>query len=93
MERPLDTGNPSELLPVEPTGPSGELAELIQQVRARLRDNGPKVDYAALFAYLDRDLPADQLQEVERYISTWRRWHDAYWELRAHFGLRDGLNP
>jgi DNA-binding NtrC family response regulator len=61
----------------------GELGKLFQRVRSRLKEGGPEVEYAALYAYIDRNLRPEDQQRVERRISTWRSWHDAYWELRA----------
>jgi hypothetical protein len=65
----------------------GPLGQVIRQIRERLQLGGPKVDYAALYAYLDADLPEPQRQEVELRIARWSAWHDAYWQIRADLDL------
>lgn len=66
-----------------------ELDARIDQIRQRLRDDGPDVDHAAIDDYIDGELSADQQEAIEELIYTWRRWYDAYWESRAFSHLPD----
>ena len=55
----------------------------ISDMRSRLREDGPQVDYTALCAFVGDALPAGERPIVSQYISTWRSWYDAYWEICA----------
>ena len=60
-----------------------ELVESFRQMQKQLRDGGAPVDYAALYAYIDRDLSEQAMAEVKHRIRTLRAWFDAYWEVRT----------
>jgi anti-sigma factor RsiW len=47
------------------------------------------VDYSALYAYLDGDLPEPRREEVRQIIATRQDWHDEYWKIRALLGEGD----
>src|SRR5947209_6219046 len=66
---------------------------LSREIDGRLRPGGPEVDYAALYSYLDGDLPAEAQRAVERCIATWVPWHRAYWETRALMTGYDLTSP
>jgi hypothetical protein len=59
----------------------GDLGRIIDQARARLLENGPEVRYDAIYALIDRALEPAESARVEEQISTWKNWHDAYWEV------------
>jgi hypothetical protein len=67
-------------------GELGALGELIQYGRERLQEGGPQVNFDALYAFIDRDLPKEDLLEVRRQINKWKAWYDAYWEIQTSLG-------
>jgi hypothetical protein len=65
----------------------GELGKLVRQCRETLRDDGPPVDAAALYAFIDGDLTGSEFAEVKHRIQTFRTWNHEYWEIRADIEL------
>jgi hypothetical protein len=64
----------------------GAVGALFRYARDHLKDGGPPVDYAALHAYLDRDLSEQDMLEVQCRINIWKPWYDAVWEIRRLLG-------
>ncbi len=84
----MDAGNDHDQAdePIGDDAAAADLAaldQLIDHIRANLKEGGPPVDFAALHAYIDRDLSVGDTLEVQRRINTWKAWHNAYHETRT----------
>src|SRR5690349_13671683 len=70
--------SPTEAAEGEQPDQLGELEGFLHNFGGHLRDEGPEVDHAALFAYIDKDLEPSQLQVVAHHIRSYRTWFNAY---------------
>ena len=61
----------------------GPLDEAMRGIRARLKADGPEVNYPALYAYVAGVLVEDERRLVRERIATWLAWHDAFSEIHA----------
>lgn len=64
----------------------GPVDEVMRGIRARLKADGPEVNYPALYAYVAGVLVEDERRLVRERIATWLDWHDAYWEIHTAGG-------
>lgn len=65
------------------------LEKWLTRIQSELQDGGPLVDYAALHLYAARELPSTMTQVVRERISTWRNWHEVFWEIKFALAAAD----
>ena len=89
MSRSLDGENPQDdPIHSPPSSKDGDavktrLETMAAEIRARLKPDGPDVDYRLLYLYIENSLPLEKKTEVRQRIYSWRDWFDAYWQVRA----------